>query len=77
MTASKLPVAGGLALLEAVDLAVVATDTDMVVTVLEHRRRQTLRLERRPRHATVGSRELLGTADSEVTSDGAGGGGTG
>ena len=32
MTASKLPVAGGLALLEAVELAVVATDADMVVT---------------------------------------------
>jgi PAS domain S-box-containing protein len=66
MTASERPVADGLALLEAVDLAVVATDTDMVVTYWNVAAANLFgwtadyAIDR-------GLRELLGTADAEVT----------
>lgn len=66
MTVSKLPIADGLALLETVDLAVVATDTDMVVTYWNAAATDLFGWS--ADHAIHrGLLELLGTADFEVT----------
>jgi DNA-binding NarL/FixJ family response regulator len=66
VTVSRLPIAGGLALLETVDLAVVATDTDMVVTYWNAAATDLFGWS--ADHAIHrGLLELLGTADFEVT----------
>jgi PAS domain S-box-containing protein len=68
MTGSKVPVADGMALLDAVDLAVVATDNDMVVTYWNTA--ATALFGWSADHAIHrGLPELLGTADSEVTAE--------
>lgn len=66
MTASKAPAVGGLALLDAVDMAVIATDRDMVVTYWNTA--ATSLFGWTAEHAIDrGLSDLLGTADSEVT----------
>jgi PAS domain S-box-containing protein len=66
MTGSKVPVADGMALLDAVDLAVVATDNDMVVTYWNTAAAALFGWS--ADHAIHrGLPELLGTAESDVT----------
>ncbi len=68
MTDSQLPAAGGFAVLDAVDIAVAATDSAMVVTYWNAAAATLFGWS--PEHA-IHRRlfELLGTADSEVTTE--------